>query len=125
MLIALSRERVTGCTCSRLRKLAVALAMDRTTLTRNLKPLADADLVAVAPGDDARARIVSATRRGRRAWQDARELWREAQDEVNRALGAEQVAALHDLLDDSLRRLRKAHAAAEDPPQVSGTPRRR
>jgi len=164
MPIALPPERVTGCTCSRLRKLtrritqhydahlapaglrvtqysllanlcrggpatmsklAVAMAMDRTTLTRNLKPLADADLVAVTPGDDARARIVSATGRGRRAWQGARELWREAQDEVNRALGPEQVAALHDLLDDSLRRLRGARAASEDPPEISGAPRRR
>jgi len=156
-------ERITGCTCSRLRKLtrritqhydahlapaglrvtqysllanlchggpatmselAIAMVMDRTTLTRNLKPLADADLVTVAPGDDARARIVSATGRGRRAWRGARELWREAQDSVNRALGAGQVAALHDLLDDSLRRLRGARAEGQDPARLAGMPRR-
>ena len=102
--------------------LAAAMEMDRTTLTRNLKPLADAGLVEVMPGADARARIVAATARGRRAWQDARELWREAQDEVNRALGPEQVAALHDLLDDSVTRLRAARA---DAAQASRNPRRR
>src|SRR5262249_59557256 len=91
MPIALPPERVTGCTCSRLRKLtrritqhydahlvaaglrvtqysllanlcrggpatmsklAVALAMDRTTLTRHLKPLAHAAPLPAAPRDD-------------------------------------------------------------------------
>jgi DNA-binding MarR family transcriptional regulator len=86
--------------------LADRMEMDRTTLTRNLKPLADAGLVEVAPGADARSRIVSLTARGRDAWSGARELWRQAQDEVNRALGAEQVAALHATLDESLARLK-------------------
>jgi DNA-binding MarR family transcriptional regulator len=85
--------------------LADRMEMDRTTLTRNLKPLADAGLVVVAPGDDARSRIVSLTDRGRDAWTAAREHWRRAQDEVNDALGAEQVAALHALLDSSLGHL--------------------
>jgi hypothetical protein len=33
-------------------------------------------------------------------------LWRRAQDEVNQALGAEQVAALHAALEASLARLK-------------------
>jgi DNA-binding MarR family transcriptional regulator len=86
--------------------LADRMEMDRTTLTRNLKPLADAGLVTVAPGEDARSRVVSVTARGRDAWSRARELWRRAQDEVNRALGDEQVAALHATLDESLARLK-------------------
>jgi DNA-binding MarR family transcriptional regulator len=86
--------------------LADRMEMDRTTLTRNLKPLADAGFVEVAPGEDARSRIVTLTARGRDSWTAARELWREAQDEVNRALGAEQVAALHATLDESLARLK-------------------
>lgn len=86
--------------------LAERMEMDRTTLTRNLKPLADAGLVGVAPGDDARSRVVSVTDRGRDAWTAAREFWRQAQDEVNRALGTEQVAALHATLDESLARLK-------------------
>lgn len=86
--------------------LARLMEMDRTTLTRNLKPLADAGLVDVAQGADARRRVVSATVRGRAARSEARELWRRAQDEVNQALGAEQVAALHAVLEDSLARLK-------------------
>jgi DNA-binding MarR family transcriptional regulator len=86
--------------------LADRMEMDRTTLTRNLKPLADAGFIEVAPGEDARSRIVTLTARGRDAWTAARELWRGAQDEVNRALGAEQVAALHATLDESLARLK-------------------
>ncbi len=82
--------------------LADRMEMDRTTLTRNLKPLADAGLVEVAPGADARSRIVRLTARGGDAWSAARELWRQAQDEVNRALGSEQLAALHATLDESL-----------------------
>jgi DNA-binding MarR family transcriptional regulator len=84
--------------------LARLTEMDRTTLTRNLKPLADAGFVDIAAGTDARSRVVSATARGREARSGARELWRRAQDEVNQALGAEQVAALHALLDRSLGR---------------------
>jgi DNA-binding MarR family transcriptional regulator len=49
--------------------LADRLAMDRTTLTRNLKPLVAAGLVEITPGQDARNRIVSmptaGARRGR------------------------------------------------------------
>ena len=91
--------------------LADRMEMDRTTLTRNLKPLADASFVEVAPGEDARSRVVSLTARGRDAWTAARELWRQAQDEVNRALGMEQVALLHATLDESLARLKTTATA--------------
>jgi DNA-binding MarR family transcriptional regulator len=86
--------------------LARVMEMDRTTLTRNLRPLADAGLVNVAPGSDARSRVVSATARGREARSSARELWRRAQDEVTSALGTDQVAALHAVLDGSLGRFK-------------------
>ena len=85
--------------------------MDRTTLTRNLKPLADAGLVDVGPRADARERVVGVTARGREARSGAREHWRRAQDEVNRALGAEQVAALHALLEESLGELQRTRDA--------------
>lgn len=85
--------------------LARLMEMDRTTLTRNLKPLADAGFVAVAPGVDARSRVVSSTARGRKARSDARAPWRRAQDEVNRALGAADVARLHATIEDALARL--------------------
>jgi DNA-binding MarR family transcriptional regulator len=91
--------------------LARLMEMDRTTLTRNLKPLADAGLVEIAPDADARRRVVTATERGRKARAAARELWRRAQDEVNRALGTEQVGALHVALEQSLARLKTSAAS--------------
>jgi DNA-binding MarR family transcriptional regulator len=86
--------------------LAELLEMDRTTLTRNLKPLVDARLVEVGPGADGRERLAGITGKGRTAWHAAREHWRRAQDEVNEVLGAEQVVVLHRLLDGSLATLR-------------------
>jgi DNA-binding MarR family transcriptional regulator len=99
------------------------MEMDRTTLTRNLKPLAEAGLVELAEGDDGRERVVAATTRGRHAWRAARDSWRSAQDEVQRVLGVDRVAALHELLDDSLARLRATRDAG--PPTLRNERRRR
>ena len=44
-----------------LSELAEMLVMDRTTLTRNLKPLAAKDLVRIDPGDDRRLKIIALT----------------------------------------------------------------
>ena len=105
---------------ARLSALAESMEMDRTTLTRNLKPLAEAGLVELAAGEDGRERVVAATTRGRRAWLAARAEWRRAQDEVNRVLGVAQVAALHELLGASLTRLRAARTGESEPRARSG-----
>ncbi len=83
--------------------LANVLDMDRTTLTRNLKPLIDARLVTLAPGkSDARQREASLTRAGRARYEDTKKLWRRAQDDINRTLGTTQVASMHQLFDGVL-----------------------
>ena len=87
-----------------LSELAARLDMDRTTLTRNLGPLQGAGWVAVAPGKDARSRAVSLTEAGRATWERAKPHWRQAQDELNAALGAAAVSELHGVLDQSLAR---------------------
>lgn len=80
--------------------LAHALDMDRTTLTRNLKPLVDAGLVALATSaHDARQREIRLTKAGQKRFDEAKALWRRAQDEFNRTLGDAQVASLHHLVD--------------------------
>ena len=80
--------------------LADTLDMDRTTLTRNLKPLIDAELLQLAPAKhDARVRVVRITRTGRARHAKAARLWRVAQDEVERTLGRSQVLSLHTLFD--------------------------
>jgi DNA-binding MarR family transcriptional regulator len=88
--------------------LAELLDMDRTTLTRNLKPLADGGLVEVGAGADARERLVGITGAGREARRAARDHWRRAQDELNRSLGAEQVGALHALLEGALAKFNES-----------------
>ncbi len=67
--------------------LARAMVMDRTTLTRNLRPLEKQGLVAITPGDDRRTREVSLTRLGRRVLTTAMPRWRHAQTRMLDALG--------------------------------------
>lgn len=85
--------------------LARLLGMDRTTLTRNLRPLQAAGLVSIEPGRDQRQRIVAATEPGRAALRQAAPLWRRAQDEVARRLGRATVAELNAMLDGAFAAL--------------------
>ena len=86
-------------------ELADRLSMDRTTLTRNLKPLVAAGWLQLAPGDDGRSRSVHLTPAGRDKRAEAQAHWRAAQELLNRQLGVDNVLALHDLVDQSLERL--------------------
>ena len=80
--------------------LAAAMDMDRTTLTRNLRPLLDQGLVELgADESDARVRRALITASGRAAFGEAQPYWRGAQAFVNRTLGEGDVAALHAWLD--------------------------
>jgi DNA-binding MarR family transcriptional regulator len=85
--------------------LARAMHMDNSTLTRNLRPLVDAGWVSLGPGDDLRSRKVELTSAGAALHQEARLLWRRAQEALNKKLGIAQVAQLHELLDLSLEKL--------------------
>lgn len=80
--------------------LAAAMDMDRTTLTRNLRPLLDQGLVELrADPADARVRRALITADGQAAFLNAMPHWRTAQDFVNRTLGEDHVGALHEWLD--------------------------
>ena len=92
-------------------ELADAMDMDRTTLSRNLRPLLDQGLVAVGPGaTDARVRSAVITARGTAAFKAAVPHWRVAQDFVIRTLGDGNVAALHEWLDHVTPAFRAAPA---------------
>ena len=86
-------------------ELAAQLKMDASTLRRNLKPMMDAGWLTVGAGSDARSRLVTITDEGRIKRAEAKRYWRKAQDELNRQLGLEQVAALHALIDDAMHKL--------------------
>ena len=82
--------------------LAQAMTLDASTLTRNLKPLLAAGWLEMAPGPDARSRLVQLTEAGRDKRAEAKRRWRVAEESLNHQLGTERVLALHALIDDSL-----------------------
>lgn len=86
-------------------ELARRMGLDASTLTRNLRVMAAHGWVTQGPGDDARSRFVEATAAGRAKHAEARRSWKKAQLSLSERLGAEQVAALHALIDHGLARL--------------------
>ena len=70
------------------------LGMDRTTLTRNLKPLEQRKLVSVSPESRHRTRFVTLTPAGVSALGQAAECWERAQSALERSLGEAGVASV-------------------------------
>jgi DNA-binding MarR family transcriptional regulator len=71
--------------------LADKLALDRTTLARNLKPLAQQNLLTVAAGSDQRTRIAALTSQGEEMLLRVLPVWEQAQAEMVAGIGGEQV----------------------------------
>ena len=81
--------------------LADALALDRTTLGRNILPLERGGLIrASRKGADRRSKEVHVTPAGMARLKTAAQLWREAQTRFEGALGAPRLSALRALLDE-------------------------
>jgi DNA-binding MarR family transcriptional regulator len=74
--------------------LADVMVMDRTTLTRNLRPLIARGLLEVAAGADRRRRPIALTTAGREALERALPLWRDVQARTIARLGHENWAEL-------------------------------
>ncbi|GGX80443.1 MarR family transcriptional regulator [Pseudoduganella dura] len=79
--------------------LARRMQMDASTLTRNLQPLIAQGFLQIGAGKDARSRLVEATDAGRIKQAEGQRAWKTAQMALNKHLGVERVAVLHDLLD--------------------------
>ena len=77
-----------------LSRLAEALSLDRTTLTRNLAPLERDGLVTNLPSPDGRVRTIAMTQRGQKALERALPRWEGAQDQVVKTLGRRRWKAL-------------------------------
>lgn len=82
-----------------LSKLAAALGMDRTTLSRNLVPLVRDGLVEEQGGTDRRLRQYALTARGKRSFLQALPAWRAAQAGMSSAMSAEQIQRFGPVLD--------------------------
>jgi len=74
LLVALSRSGPMA-----MNRLAKRLDMDRTTLTRNLRPLAAKGWVAIEQDEDRRVHNLEITAKGRAIARKALPAWREAQ----------------------------------------------
>jgi DNA-binding MarR family transcriptional regulator len=86
-------------------ELAERLGTERTTLTRNLKPLIEAQWITLETGADSRQRIVTITAAGRTKLAEACVAWRGAQSALEDLLGIAAVRALHARLDDTFNQL--------------------
>jgi DNA-binding MarR family transcriptional regulator len=82
-----------------LTRLAEALVMDRTTLSRNLRPLERDGLVAIAAGGDRRTREIRLTPKGRKALERALPLWERVQARMRDGLGRRRWQGLAGDLD--------------------------
>ena len=87
-----------------LSRLAEALVMDRTTLTRNLAPLLRRGLVEESAAEDKRVRSYALTARGQQLLTRALPDWKGAQARMLRALAKEDA--------EQLRRILRAVVAA-------------
>lgn len=95
--------------------LAKLMYMDASTLTRNMQPLVAHGWLKIGAGNDARSRLVEATEAGRTKRVEGESAWKKAQRALNKRLGIENVAALHELLDICVACLdNDPESAAED-----------
>lgn len=67
--------------------LADQLVMDRTTLTRNLKPLLSEKLVKIGTGEDKRQRMVNLTVKGQKRLDMAKPVWSAVQKSIASTMG--------------------------------------
>lgn len=82
LLIALSKLGKVG-----ISQLADVLIMERTTLTRNIKPLEKLGLLTVAEGTDRRTRALMITAKGKEKLREAIPYWEQAQNVIAQGLG--------------------------------------
>jgi DNA-binding MarR family transcriptional regulator len=96
-------------------RLSGILAMDGTTLSRNLRPLEKAGLVQITrlPADR-RVRVAALTPEGQRRVEEALPLWQQAHERVVATLGAEAADELRVRFDAAAA---AASAASPAPPE--------
>jgi DNA-binding MarR family transcriptional regulator len=83
-------------------ELATAMAMDRTTLSSNLKPLERDGLLQMVPGQDRRVKKAVITPAGIARYQQAFPLWQAVQDQFEGQYGERRAAALRSSLRNVL-----------------------
>ena len=85
-------------------RLSDLLSTDRTTLTRNLRPLLAEGLVERAASGDKRRHELVATPAGRAMFKRALPMWAAAEQEVRDAMGTKLTDDLHGTLERSMEK---------------------
>jgi DNA-binding MarR family transcriptional regulator len=67
-------------------EIAAEVALDKTTISRNVKVLIDAGWVVTSPDEDARYKVAKLSPSGVRMLREAEPYWREAQQQVEREM---------------------------------------
>ena len=98
VLVAIAIEGAMSITA-----LAKFMIMDRSTLTRNLRPLEEEGLVAVGLEGWRRSRTLEVTEKGRSRLSEALPLWKQAQETLRRKLGEQNWVKIHSDLDQLIR----------------------
>jgi DNA-binding MarR family transcriptional regulator len=83
--------------------LAESAMMDRTTLTRNLRPLEREGLIAITPAQDRRKRHIALTKKGGEAMMRAFPFWKQAQQRLRDGLGESRFKRLLGDLKEAIR----------------------
>jgi DNA-binding MarR family transcriptional regulator len=96
--------------------LAAKVGMERTTLTRNLRPLINAKWVATATGEDRRQHLLQLTAAGNRKLSRALPLWEKAQREFADQIGTESLRELSTILGLAESAVTKAFATMQQDP---------
>ncbi len=97
---------------STISELADYVGLERTTLTRTLKPLMKQGLIEDTSAPGTRSRALCLTHAGKQALRQGLPLWKQAQAEVRARLGEQEAQWLYDLADKLPSR------QAEHPPTV-------
>lgn len=86
-------------------ELAFLLGLERTSLSRNLRPLISSRLIEIAPGSDAREKALRLSPEGRAMLRSGRRAWQLAQRQLVEVLGTKLVSELHSAVASAQRRV--------------------
>ena len=92
-------------------KVAEAMLMDRTSVTRMIEPLVSNGLLEVLPNPaDRRVRDVRVTRKGEQALVRSERCWKRAQEELYSTIGSKQWLAMRRALRETVHLVRHSDA---------------
>src|ERR1700731_138755 len=97
--------------------LAEKVGMERTTLTRNLRPLTNAKWVTAGTGQDRRQHLLQLTAAGKRKLVRSLPLWEEAQRHFLSQIGSDSLQELRALLASAESAVTKASTTKQEDPQ--------